>query len=73
MLVKPDFYIGGAWTPARDGTPYTVIGPATEEPVAQITLGGQADTDAAVAAAKAALPIWAASTRAERVLSLIHI
>lgn len=67
MVVKPDFYINGAWVAPRAGVPYDVIGPATEDAVARISLGGQADTDAAVAAAKAALPAWSASSRAVRV------
>ena len=37
-----------------------------EEPCAVISLGDQADTDAAVAAAKAALPGWSATPPAER-------
>ena len=37
---------------------------------AVISLGSQADTDAAVAAAKAALPSWSISTKADRVALL---
>ncbi|NBB96676.1 MAG: aldehyde dehydrogenase family protein [Alphaproteobacteria bacterium] len=58
MQDKRQFYIGGAWVNPQAGTDTDVIDPSTEEPCATITLGGQADTDAAVAAAKAALPGW---------------
>ncbi|MCL4170812.1 UNVERIFIED_CONTAM: hypothetical protein GTU68_025918, partial [Idotea baltica] len=44
-----------------------VIDPSTEEVCAVISLGGQADTDAAVAAAKSAFPGWAATPKAERI------
>ena len=52
------FYINGTWTAPLAGTPFTVIDPSTEEAIETIHLGGQADTDAAVAAAKAAFPAW---------------
>ncbi|WP_111734833.1 aldehyde dehydrogenase family protein [Roseovarius amoyensis] len=58
MIENRKFYINGAWVDARDGRDHQVINPATEEPCAIISLGGQADTDAAVAAARAALPGW---------------
>ena len=61
-----NFYINGAWVAPQDGRPFDVIDPSTEETVTQISLGGQADTDAAVAAAKAAFPRWRTSTKAER-------
>ncbi|WP_282092136.1 aldehyde dehydrogenase family protein [Epibacterium ulvae] len=67
MLEKRDFYINGTWiTPAAAET-CEVINPSTESPCAVISLGTQADTDAAVAAAKAALPGWMATPVAERI------
>jgi aldehyde dehydrogenase (NAD+) len=50
-----------------------VIDPSTEEVCAVISLGGQADTDAAVAAAKAAFPLWAATPPAERRAAVVRI
>jgi aldehyde dehydrogenase (NAD+) len=44
-----------------------VIDPSTEEVTETIALGAQADTDAAVAAAKAAFPAWAATPVADRI------
>ena len=61
-----NFYINGAWVAPRDGRDFPVIDPSTEEAFETISLGGQADTDAAVAAAKAAFPKWRTSTKAER-------
>ncbi|MGV6839888.1 MAG: aldehyde dehydrogenase family protein [Planktomarina sp.] len=60
------FYINGAWVAPLDGRDHAVIDPSTEDPFATISLGGAADTDAAVAAAKAALPVWRMSSKAER-------
>jgi malonate-semialdehyde dehydrogenase (acetylating)/methylmalonate-semialdehyde dehydrogenase len=57
-----DNYVGGAWTPARDasGDPLDVTNPATGAVLARVPLSGAADLDAAVAAARAALPEWRA-------------
>jgi aldehyde dehydrogenase (NAD+) len=47
-----------------------VINPSTEEVCATIAIGDQADTDAAVAAAKAAFPSWSQTDKADRVALL---
>ena len=67
MIEKREFYINGQWTAPAQGRDHQVIDPSTEEPCAVISLGGQADTDAAVAAARAALPGWMATSPAERI------
>src|SRR5439155_14824775 len=46
--------IGGQWTPALDGRTIPVISPATEEPIAHVSLGGVQDIDRAVRAARSA-------------------
>jgi aldehyde dehydrogenase (NAD+) len=51
-------FIGGAFT--APGAGFDVIAPATDEVLAQATQGSAADIDAAVAAARAAQPGWAA-------------
>jgi len=66
MMDKREFYIDGAWVAPRAGSDFAVIDPSNEEAFATISLGGQADTDAAVAAAKAAFPKWRLSSKAER-------
>ena len=63
---KRKFYINGQWVDPVKANDLEVIDPSNEEPVAVISLGGQADTDAAVAAAKAAFPAWSATPPAER-------
>ena len=61
-----NFYIDGAWVAPRDGTDFPVYNPATEEPYATISLGGAADTEAAVNAARRAFPAFSMTTPAER-------
>ena len=63
---KRKFYIDGAWVDPAQKNDLEVIDPTTEEPFAVISLGSQADTDRAVAAAKAAFPAWSATPPAER-------
>ena len=53
MLDKTKFYIDGRWVAPIDGTDFPVINPATEVAFATISLGGQKDAEAAIAAAKA--------------------
>ena len=73
MIEKREFYIGGAWVAPAQARDCAVIDPATEEPCAVISLGGQADTDAAVAAARAALPGWRATDPAGRIATVERI
>ncbi len=67
MLEKREFYINGGWVAPQAGTDLEVIDPSTEEAYAVISLGGQADTDAAVAAARAAFEGWMFTPPAERI------
>ena len=67
MLEKRDFYIGGGWVAPQAGTDCAVIDPSTEEACAVISLGGEVDTNAAVAAANEAFPAWAATSKADRI------
>ncbi|MFD1912688.1 aldehyde dehydrogenase family protein [Halodurantibacterium flavum] len=66
MIAKREFYIDGAWVAPERARDLEVIDPSTEEACAVISLGDQADTDAAVAAARRALPAWMETPPAER-------
>lgn len=70
---KRAFYIDGAWVAPSQPHDLEVIDPSTEEPIAVISLGGQVDTDRAVAAAKAAFPAWSATPPAERLACVERI
>ena len=61
------FFINGKWVEPAEENPFEVINPATEEACAHISLGGQADVDAAVVAAKEAFKTFGRSTREERI------
>ena len=63
-------YINGVWVASIDGREMAVENQSTEEKIATITLGGVADADAAVAAAKAALPAWTATDPLDRIAAL---
>jgi aldehyde dehydrogenase (NAD+) len=71
MLEKREHYINGRWVPPASANDLEVINPSNEEPCAVISLGGPADTDAAVAAAKAAFEHWAVVPKAGR-LALVE-
>ena len=73
MLIKREFYINGRWVAPITPRDCEVIDPSTEEPCAIISLGSDADADAAVAAAKAAFPKWAATSLAERRAVVVRI
>ncbi len=60
------FYIDGAWVAPIDGTDLEVVNPSTEAICATISLGGEADTNAAVAAARRAFESWSSSSKADR-------
>ncbi len=66
MLNKRHFYINGAWVAPATPRDHAVINPSNEEPCATISLGSAADTNAAVAAAKAAFTTWSVTPPATR-------
>jgi betaine-aldehyde dehydrogenase len=59
-------YIAGELRPGTSGRTHSVIDPATGRTVYEYELAGTAEVDAAVAAAKDALPGWAGATPGER-------
>jgi aldehyde dehydrogenase (NAD+) len=68
------FYIDGKWVePAGQSRLHEVINPATEEPIARIALGGKADVDRAVAAARRAFASYSRTSKAERAALLAKI
>ena len=52
------FYINGAWVEPKSKNRMGVENPATEEIVAEVALGNEADIDAAFAAARAAFDAY---------------
>ena len=66
-------YINGQWVDSIGGQRHLVISPSTEEPCTEITLGTQADVDAAVKAATAAFETFSQTSREERLALLGRI
>ncbi len=67
MAHEMQFYIDGEWVEPAVAHPFDVIDPSTEEVYAKISLGGKADVDLAVAAARRAFESFSQTTKAERV------
>lgn len=66
-------FVNGEFRPAADGQTLESIEPGTGEVLARFALAGAADVDAAVAAAHAAQPAWAALPARERGKYLFRI
>jgi aldehyde dehydrogenase (NAD+) len=73
MLDKREFYIDGQWVQPAKANDFDVIDPSTEQVCGVISLGDQADTDTAIAAANAAFEDWSASPKDERIALLERI
>ncbi|MFE4086261.1 MULTISPECIES: aldehyde dehydrogenase family protein [unclassified Streptomyces] len=70
MKAYDGMYIDGAWRPAAGPDAIEVVDPADEQVIATVPAGTVEDVDAAVRAARAALPAWAATPPAERAARL---
>ncbi|WP_159766475.1 aldehyde dehydrogenase family protein [Streptomyces sp. HM190] len=66
MKAHDGMYIGGAWRPPAGTDTIEVVDPVDERVIGRVPAGTAADIDAAVHAARAALPGWAATPPAER-------
>jgi succinate-semialdehyde dehydrogenase / glutarate-semialdehyde dehydrogenase len=64
--VPTDLWIGGKWRKSSDGARFDVIDPATENKVASVASATVEDAKAALDAAHAAFPGWAAKKPRER-------
>ncbi len=70
------FYINGAWVQPNSASRMGVENPATEEIVAEVALGNQADIDAAIAAARAAFDaytVWPVQKRIDLVKRILEV
>ena len=73
MIERRQFYIDGAWIDPVAPRDHHVINPATEEAIATISLGGEADAVKAILAARAAFDGYSNSSVDERVAILEKI
>lgn len=70
MKNAKNFYIDGAWVAPSAPHDFDVINPSTEEVCETISLGSEADTNAAVAAARASFEAWSQTSKEERIALL---
>ncbi|UNS96213.1 aldehyde dehydrogenase family protein [Streptomyces tubbatahanensis] len=70
MKAHDGMFIDGSWRPAAGSGTIEVTNPADGTLLATVPAGGPADVDAAVRAARAALPGWSATPPAERAARL---
>ena len=68
-----DNYVAGRWTPSTGGDALDVTNPATGETLVRVPLSAAADLDAAVDAARAALPGWRAVSAIGRARKLFEL
>ncbi len=73
MITRTNFYIDGAWVAPVTPRDHHVINPATEEPIATISLGSEADAVKAIMAARAAFDGFSNTSVDERVALLERI
>ena len=66
-------FIGGEWIAGSATEHLPVVNPTTEETLAWVPAGTQADVDRAVGAARAALPRWSSTRPADRAVVLTQI
>lgn len=66
MQAHDGMFLDGRWQPAAGDGVIEVVDPADEQVIATVPAGTAADVDAAVGAARAAFPGWAATPPAER-------
>ncbi|MFE7835206.1 aldehyde dehydrogenase family protein [Streptomyces sp. NPDC057474] len=66
MKAHDGMYIGGTWRPAAGTDMIEVVNPADEQVIDRVPAGTAEDVDAAVRAARDALPGWSATPPAER-------
>jgi betaine-aldehyde dehydrogenase len=64
--MRTQHYIAGQWRDSADGQRLAIFNPSDETLLADVALGGEAEVQAAVAAAAAAQPAWARASGAQR-------
>ncbi|MFF2995543.1 aldehyde dehydrogenase family protein [Streptomyces sp. NPDC057950] len=70
MKAHDGMYIDGVWRPAAGTGTIEVVNPVDERVVGRVPAGTAEDVDAAVRAARAAFPAWAATPPADRAARL---
>ncbi|HLO39533.1 MAG TPA: aldehyde dehydrogenase family protein, partial [Phycisphaerales bacterium] len=74
VSIKPRYghFIGGRWVAGKGGV-FATVNPANEGVLSEVAQGSGADVDAAVKAARAALPAWSSLPGTERAKYIFRI
>jgi aldehyde dehydrogenase (NAD+) len=76
VTIAPSYglFVNGEFTPAADGRTFATVNPASEEPLTEVALAGEADVDRAVRAARAAYEnVWGPMPGAQRAKYIYRI
>jgi aldehyde dehydrogenase (NAD+) len=76
VTIAPSYglFVNGEFTPAADGRTFTTVNPASEEPLAEVALAGEADVDRAIRAARVAYDkTWGPMPGAQRAKYIYRI
>ena len=73
MHDRAEIYVDGSWTPSTDKDVFAVVDATTEEVLGHVPAGTADDADRAVAAARAAFPVWSATPLEDRAKALERI
>jgi aldehyde dehydrogenase (NAD+) len=76
VTIAPSYglFVNGEFVPAADGRTLTTVNPATEEPLAEVAVAGEADVDRAVRAARVAFDeVWGPMPGAQRAKYIYRI
>ncbi|MDB6001864.1 MAG: putative aldehyde dehydrogenase [Rhizobacter sp.] len=71
--IRHQLYIGGRFMDAESGETLATLNPHDNSVIANVALAGKADVDKAVAAAKAAFPVWSRMAAADRGRILLRL
>lgn len=72
-MIEMKMLIGGEWTDSASGKTLVTVNPATGEQLGRVPCADDRDVGLAVAAARAAFPLWAGKTQGERSKVLYQI
>jgi acyl-CoA reductase-like NAD-dependent aldehyde dehydrogenase len=71
--IRHQLFIGGRFVDALSGETLTSINPHDNTAIAEVSMAGKADIDAAVAAAQAAFPAWSHASAGDRGRILLRL
>ncbi len=73
LVARTEIYLDGGWVQPSSAGTIEVENPSTEQVVSSVPAGTEADVDAAVSAARAAAPVWAAVPPEDRAAAIERI